>query len=92
MTWHDLIIEIVDIQRTGDCNFGHKVGDVFKTSEDQRKICGAAYHALYPYIVAIQSGGSLPWEDDPDSVTICCPDYKNPVVFKISRKPSESNE
>jgi len=36
-------------------------------------------------------GRNFPWEEDPNSVTICCPDYKNPVVFKITRKKLENN-
>ncbi|MGY5874839.1 MAG: TIGR04076 family protein [Candidatus Thorarchaeota archaeon] len=86
MPMQDVVIEVVEILGTGKCNYGHKVGDVYETAEEQRKICGAAYHTLYPYITGLKADGSFPWEDDPDVVTIGCPDYKNVVVFKISRK------
>ncbi len=89
MPWYDVDIEIIDIQGTGKCNAEHKIGDNFEGIDDQRKICSAAYHTLYPYIVALRSGGSFPWEDNPDEVTLCCPDYKNPVVFKLTRKSTQ---
>ncbi|NHJ12888.1 MAG: TIGR04076 family protein [Candidatus Thorarchaeota archaeon] len=86
MPWHRLEIEVVNILESGTCNHGHKVGDKFSTTDDCRGICTAAYHSLYPYIVAMRSGGSFPWDKDPDVTEICCPDPKNPVVFKITRK------
>ena len=85
MPWYKIRIEIVDIQETGKCSQGHKVGDVFETEEDHRRICGAAYNTLYPYLIGLKSGGSFPWEEDADSITLCCADYKNPVVFKLTR-------
>ena len=88
MSWHEIEIEIVDILKKGTCTAGHKIGDKFEKPEDRNKICSAAYHTMYPYIIGLQAGGSFPWEDDPDVVTLCCPDYKNPVVFKITRKKS----
>ena len=86
MTWSDVEIEIVDIQGTGKCSAGHKVGDKFLNPEEQREICGSAYHTFYPYLIALKAGGSFPWEENDDEITICCPDYKNPVVFRIKRK------
>ena len=92
MPWHNVKIEIVEIQKSGKCNAGHKVGDIFETHEDQRKICGSAYNAIYPFLFGLRIGGSVPWEEDPDSVTVCCPDHKNPVVFKITRLPTEHEQ
>ena len=85
MPWHDIKIEIVEIQGTGKCTAGHKVGDIFSSQEEQRKICASAYHTMYPYIIGLKAGGSFPWEENPDEITLCCADYKNPVVFKITR-------
>ncbi|MHA1552728.1 MAG: TIGR04076 family protein [Candidatus Heimdallarchaeaceae archaeon] len=79
-------IEIVDILLTGKCNFGHKIGEKFDYPTETGKMCTAALHSIYPYAVGIKSGGSFSWEEDPNSVTVCCPDYKNPVVFKITRE------
>jgi uncharacterized repeat protein (TIGR04076 family) len=82
-------IEIVDILEAGTCNYGHKVGDKFEYPEERGKICSAAFHAIYPYALGIRTGACYPWEEDPDSITVCCPDYKNPVVFKITRKEKD---
>ena len=83
---HKITIEVIDILETGKCNYGHKIGDKFNYPEEKGKICSAALHALYPYALGIQIGGNFHWEEDRDTVTICCPDYKNPVVFKISKR------
>ncbi|MHA2224373.1 MAG: TIGR04076 family protein [Candidatus Hodarchaeales archaeon] len=86
MAWYEEIsIEIDNILTEGECSNGHKKGDKFDYKKDRGRICSAAMNVLYPYILGLQSGGSFPWEDDPNSITLCCPDYKNPVVFKITR-------
>ena len=81
----NLKIEIIKILEAGKCNFGHKTGDIIEYPEEKGKICSAAWHTMYPYISGLQYGASYPWEKDTNSITICCPDYKNPVVFKITR-------
>ncbi len=79
------LIEIINILEAGECPYGHKIGDKFEYPEERGKICAAAFHTLYPYVLGIHIGATFPWEEE-DSVTICCPDYKNPVVFKITRQ------
>ncbi len=86
MPQHEVTIEVVNILEKGECNYRHKIGDKFLMPDDKGKICSAAFHSMYPYISGLQFGASYPWEEDPDTCTICCPDYKNPVVFKITRK------
>ena len=79
-------IEVVDILEAGTCNYSHKKGEIFNYPEDRGKICAAAFHTIYPYAMAIRMGSNFPWEEDEGTITICCPDYKNPVVFKITRE------
>ena len=80
-------IEIVDILEEGECPAGHTIGEKFEYPEDRGKICAAAFHALYPYIRVLESGGSYPWfEDEGNTHYACCPDHKRPVVFKMTRK------
>jgi uncharacterized repeat protein (TIGR04076 family) len=81
----EIIIEIVDILEEGKCPIGHKIGDKFSYPEERGNICAAAFHSIYPYVLGIRFDACFPWEEDKDSVIVCCPDYKNPVVFKISR-------
>ena len=83
---HKVTIEIVDILEEGTCPLNHKIGGKFKYPEDRGKICAAAFNAIYPYIRVLESGGSYPYfEDDGNTHKACCPDYKRPVVFKITR-------
>jgi uncharacterized repeat protein (TIGR04076 family) len=91
LTWYeDIAIEVVDILLEGKCSRGHKVGETFNYAEDRGKMCPAALSVLYPYILGLQSGSNFPWEEEnPDSITLCCPDYKHPVVYKITRNRSE---
>ncbi len=86
MTNYEIKIEITDILEDGKCPRGHQIGEVFNYPEDIGKICPSALHSIYPTIRVMQSGGSFPWFETPDSHSNCCPDYKNPVVFKITRK------
>ncbi len=78
-------IEITDILEEGTCPAGHKVGETFKYPEDIGKLCPAALNSIYPLIGVMESGGSKPYFDEPNAHSACCPDYKRPVVFKISR-------
>ena len=81
-----ITIEIVDILEAGTCNYGHKIGEKFDYPEERGKICSAAFHSIYPYISGLRFGACYPWEENKDEITVCCPDYKNPVVFKIKRE------
>ncbi len=78
-------IEITDILEVGTCPAGLKIGETFKYPEDVGKLCPAAFNSIYPYIRVIESGGAFSYFDEPDAHSVCCPDYKRPVVFKISR-------
>ena len=90
MAWYrNILIEVVDILESGKCPENHQIGDKFSFPEDTAKLCPHALNTLFPYILALQSGGSFPWEEDPDIITLCCPDYNNPVVFKLTRIKSE---
>lgn len=93
MVWYDdITMEVVDILEKGVCPEGHKIGDKFSLKEERGKLCPHALNALFPYITGLQSGGSFPWEKDPDSARICCPDPNNPVVFKITRMMSDQTD
>lgn len=87
MSPYKVSIEITDILEEGSCPLGHVVGEKFFYPEDRGKICEAAFNSIYPYIRVLESGGSFPWfEDDGNTHKACCPDYKRPVVFKMTRK------
>ncbi len=74
------------ISQQGSCSAGHRVGDEFVLGEvSPPGLCTWALYTLFPFAEALQFGGSLPWESDPDVSVIACPDAKNPVVFEMRR-------
>ena len=86
---YNIKLEVIKILERGECPRNHKVGDKFSLPEDAGKICGAAYHSIFPYVVGMQYGCVLPWEENPDISELCCPDPNNPVVFRITRTKIE---
>jgi len=82
---------IFDVQITvesqkGHCRAGHKVGDQWTVSDKTPgDMCLAGFSALYPNLRVLRFGGSFPWEADPDTSSVACPDDKNPVVFTLKR-------
>ncbi|MGA9047673.1 MAG: TIGR04076 family protein [Dehalococcoidia bacterium] len=75
------------ISQKGTCVAGYKVGHEFMISDVCPKgMCAWAFYTLFPFAQVLISGGSLPWEKDPDKATVACPDPANPVVFELVRK------
>ena len=85
---YEVLIKV--ISQEGTCPQEHKVGEEWvlgtKTPEG---ICSSAFNALFPNAWALMFGGSFPWSDDPDTVTVACQDAKNPVVFELRRLPKK---
>jgi len=85
MTEKERFIIRVTSQR-GHCACGHKVGDEFELTElVPSGMCSWAFVSLFPFASAIQSGGSFPWEKQPERASAACPDADNPVVFEVRR-------
>lgn len=78
---------------TGHCDCGYGVGDRFECdglNTPAQEFCGGAYMALFPMIVALNSGASFGFEENPRSKTgLACPDQGN-VVFRVTLAPKES--
>ncbi|MDZ4180534.1 MAG: TIGR04076 family protein [Coriobacteriia bacterium] len=78
---------------TGHCDCGYEVGDRFECdglNTPKHEFCGGAYMAVFPLIVALHSGASFGFEDNPLSKTgLACPDRGN-VVFRVTSIPNES--
>jgi uncharacterized repeat protein (TIGR04076 family) len=49
-------------------------------------MCGLAYNAIYPVTLALQFGATFPWQEDPDVITLSCPDAEVNNVFKLRRR------
>ena len=74
------------ISQKGTCEAGHRAGDQFVIGDHTPPgMCAWAFYALFPFASVLQFGGTFPWESDPDSATVACPDPANPVVFELRR-------
>ena len=74
------------ISQKGTCEAGMRVGDEFPVGElTPPNVCSFAYNAIFPFAMALQTGGSFPWEKDQDRATVACPDAENPVVIELRR-------
>ena len=80
----DVIARVVS--QKGTCSAGHKVGDEFIIGhETPAGICLWAFGALLPFVAILRYGGSFPWQEGPDRVTVACPDPGNIVWFELRR-------
>ena len=94
MTEHHIKYKVIGtIKRVkGVCPIGHKVGEIFEVSSySSGGLCGFFYHDIYPYIVMLQFGGSLPKEWGPegwkgDVITLDCMDIVNAVRIELRRE------
>jgi uncharacterized repeat protein (TIGR04076 family) len=71
----------------GECGVGHKEGDELELSGyGSGGLCGFFYHDIFPYLIMLQFGGSLPegW-GDPEVVELGCIDKTNMVTIELRR-------
>jgi len=74
------------VSQKGSCEAGMTVGQEFAFGDiTPAGICSFLYHAAFPFAVALQYGATFPWEEDPDTATVACPDAANPVVIELRR-------
>ncbi|MFO8102185.1 MAG: TIGR04076 family protein [Dehalococcoidia bacterium] len=82
---YDVVAKV--ISQEGECSAGHRVGDEFLIGQTTPiGMCSWAFCALFPFAVALQAGGSFPWEESEDITTVACPDPQNPLVFELKRQ------
>ena len=83
----------VVIKLTGNdhpCHAGHKIGEEWEFDYGAPAgLCPFAFNSLFPFAVALKTGGTFPWQDDPDLITAACPDPEVHNVFEIRRKPKK---
>ncbi|MEW6171020.1 MAG: TIGR04076 family protein [Candidatus Omnitrophota bacterium] len=80
-------LEVVIEEVSGKCFYNYKVGDKFEFSglKTPEGFCGAAYHALFPVLFALNFGAKYHFMDNPDSInTTTCPDH-GAVRFRTTR-------
>lgn len=75
---------IVDIRDT--CPNGHRVGEEYLVKhKTPGGICMGAFSSILPYLTSLRFGASFPWEDEPGTITLGCPDHENCVVWRLER-------
>ena len=80
---HKVIATVKSIK--GRCGFGHKVGDVHEVSmHNCGGVCGLFYHDIFPWVLALQIGGEVPWGPK-DSIELECMDRHNAVKIELKR-------
>ena len=82
---HKVIITIKSIE--GKCPQEFQVGNTWTVTDGKTptNMCASAFHALYPTLLMLQSGGSLPWTEDKDLSVVACPDSANRAVYELKR-------
>jgi len=83
---YEVVIKLIGNQ--SPCHAGHKIGDewVFNYFTPPG-MCALAYNALYSVALALQYGATFPWQEDPDVITVSCPDSEVVNVFELRRRP-----
>ncbi len=91
---YPIAVTVKEIIGKGTPACGFKPGDSWEVAGNEtiNDFCGWAFTAIFPFITVLRFGGKFPWEEDPDTATVCCPDPHNPVVFEIKRKDSRGQE
>ena len=70
----------------GECAKGHKAGDKIELSaHDSGGLCGFFYHDIFPVLMMLQFGGSLPWMEG-DVIKTECPDRGNILEIELRRE------
>jgi len=88
---YDVSIKLV--KNNKPCHSGHQVGDEWLWHDKTpAEMCFAAYNAILPFIQVLKFGGNFPWQNDPDIITVSCPDPEVVNVFEIKRTPEKKEK
>ena len=79
-------VSVTIISQQGKCEAGHKVGDKYVIADKTPPgMCAWAFYTIFPFVSALQVGGSFPWEIDKETAIVACPDSTNQVVYELRR-------
>lgn len=84
MAEYDVRVKV--ISRSAKCGAGHNVGDEWIVGgKSPEGICMNAFGALLPNLRVLRFSGMFPFGNDPNVITVACPDARNPLVFELRR-------
>ncbi len=70
---HRFYQHVTIVKVDGECPYGHKEGDTFTiTAMNSDGICGSLLQGIISPVVSLHYGGSLVWENNPDSFSGRC--------------------
>lgn len=73
---------------TRPCHMGHKPGDEWiYEGKTPPGMCILAYNSIFPFISVLCNGGNFPWQQNPDVLTVSCPDHEVANRFELRRIP-----
>jgi uncharacterized repeat protein (TIGR04076 family) len=82
---YDVVIKLIG--NRSPCHIGHKIGQEWNFNwVTPPEMCGLAFNTLYPIALAFQFGATFPWQEEPDVITITCPDVEVNNIFELRRK------
>jgi uncharacterized repeat protein (TIGR04076 family) len=87
---YEVVIKLVS--NRSPCHSGHQIGEEW--TFDYRLpqgLCGFAYNSLFPFALVLKTGGAFPWQDDPDIITVSCPDPEVSNTFELRRRPQSTD-
>jgi uncharacterized repeat protein (TIGR04076 family) len=69
------------------CHSGLKIGQEWKYDfAPPPSMCPFAYNSIFPFALVMKTGGTFPWQQDPDVVIASCPDGEVVNTFEIRRR------
>lgn len=95
---NSILIEVESIAQP--CSAGLRVGDRFLVSncggsivlENFDGCCPELFNTVFPIVMPMIHGGSVPWEDDQGRARSVCPDGHCRVQVAVSRLPLKEHE
>jgi uncharacterized repeat protein (TIGR04076 family) len=91
----DYVIEIIVDSVKGKCPLGIKKGDrwLIDTSFTPSKFCMNAFGNVFPVLRTFRYGGEHRWDIyDKDVTYAACPDFRNQVIYKLTRFPLNEDQ
>jgi uncharacterized repeat protein (TIGR04076 family) len=85
---YKVIAKVKEIRGFCEAHSKHLGKDVWEIVGTQTRgyVCPTALVAMYQSIKALQFGGTIPWEKDPDFATLVCIDPLGQCIFELRRE------
>jgi uncharacterized repeat protein (TIGR04076 family) len=81
-------VTITLVSNNRPCHAGHQIGQAWSYDYlTPAGMCSSAWHTVYPWAMAIASGGVFTWQENPDVMRVSCPDCEVQNVFELRRVP-----